>query len=179
MSRKVKEMIERDLKSAYAGTDSALVVDVSKLSGIQANTLRGKLRAKGIRLQVVPNRLAKRVLGSTAIGPVGGNLKGPCALLTGGASIIEVAKDLVELAKDYPQIVLKGGVVDGEPDYLTVEDVAKRRSRLEILGDVVAAAVAPGRKLAGCLGSPGGKLAGCVKAMIEKLEKGEAIARVA
>jgi hypothetical protein len=39
-------------------------------------------------------------------------------------------------------------------------------------------AVSPARKIAGCL-KLGGKIAGCVKAIADKLEKGEAITKVA
>jgi hypothetical protein len=53
------------------------------------------------------------------------------------------------------------------------------RGRLEVLGDVAAAMVAPGRRLAGCLRSSGGRLAGCLKAVVEKLEKGETVQKVA
>lgn len=179
MSRKIKEIIEGELSRRFKAVESGLLVDVSKLTGVQANVLRGKLRAKGIQMHVVKNRLAKRVLGSSKMSAINQGLTGPCAVVTGGSSMIEVARELVDLVKEFPTIVLKGGVVDGEPDYLTVEDVSKRRSRLQVIGDVLAAAAAPGRKLSGAMRSPGGKLAGCIQAIVDKLEKGETIQRVA
>lgn len=179
MSRKVKEMVETEIGNRYAKLESALVVDVSKLTGVQANTLRGKLRGHGIEMHVVKNRATKRALASSALKSVGNSLAGPCALVTGGSSIVEVAKELVALAKDYPEIVLKGGVVEGTADFLAVDKVAAMRSRMEVLGDVAGMIAGPGRRLAACLGSSGGRLAGCVKAIVEKLEKGEAITKVA
>jgi large subunit ribosomal protein L10 len=178
MSRKIKELVERELKGRYHELNGALVLDVSRLTGVEANAFRGKLRAKGVEMHVVKNRAARRVLADSALSPVGKSLSGPCALIT-GASLVEVAKGLLELVKDYPAIVLKGGVIDGEPDFLTIEDISKRRTRLEIIAEAAAAAVAPGRRLAGCLRSPGGRLAGCLKALVVRLEKGEAVARVA
>lgn len=171
MSRKVKEMVEKELHGRYASLESALVVDVSKLSGVQANTLRGKLRSHGVEMHVVKNRATRRALSESKIKTVGAKLTGPCALVTGGSSVIEVAKELMALLKDYPAIILKGGVVDGAPDYLPVEKVAAMRSRIEILGDVAALISGPGRRLAGCLASPGGRVAGCLKAIVDKGEK--------
>jgi len=179
MSRKLKERIEGELQSRYEPLEGALVVDMSKLTGVQANAMRGRLRSKGIELHVVKNRLARRVLKSSKLEPLNPALAGPCAVVTSKSSLIEVAKELVDLLKEYPEIVLKGGVVDGEPDFLPIEQVAKRRTRLEIIGDALAAAVAPGRRLTGALRSPGAKLAGCVKAIAEKLEKGETLQKVA
>lgn len=168
MSRKIKLQVEQEIGSRYGTLESALVVDVSKLTGVEANTLRGKLRGRGIEMHVVKNRATKRALSASALKSLGANLAGPCAVVTGGPSIIETAKELVALAKDYPNIVLKGGVVDGAPDYLAVDKVAAMRSRLEIIGDVVALIAGPGRRLAACLRSPGGKVAGCVKTIADK-----------
>src|SRR5262249_18388324 len=168
MSRKVKELLEAEIRTHYGKLEGALVVDVSKLTGVQANQFRGKLHSKGIEVHVVKNRAAKLALAESSLAAIGKSLSGPCAIVTGKPSIIELAKELVELVKEYPAIVLKGGVVDGQPDYLSVETVAKMRGRLEVLGDVAAAIAAPGRRLAACLRSPGGKLAGCLKAVVDK-----------
>src|SRR4051812_35553636 len=102
MSRKVKELLEGEIHKRYNALDSALVVDVSKLTGVQANQFRGRLHSKGIELHVVKNRSAKRALSQSALAPVGKSLSGPCALVTGGPSIIELAKELVEMLKEYP-----------------------------------------------------------------------------
>lgn len=168
MSRKVKETLEKELQARYGRLDGALVMDVSRLTGVQANQVRGRLRSKGIEVHVVKNRSARRALAAAPLASVGKSLSGPCALVTGGKSVIDTAKDLLDLVKDYPQIVLKGGVVEASPDFLPVETVAKMRGRKELLGDVAAAIAAPGRRLAGCLKSGGGRVAGCLKAIADK-----------
>src|SRR5436190_7641225 len=99
MSRKVKELLESELRQRYSKLDSALVVDVSKLTGVQANQFRGKLHSKGIELHVVKNRAAKRALADSPIAVIGKSLSGPCALVTGKPAVIELAKELVELVK--------------------------------------------------------------------------------
>ena len=178
MSRAIKELVEKDLSRKYADLDSVMVVSVHGLSGIDVNTLRGKLRKKKIEVHVVKNRAAKRVLKGTPLEPMGKALTGPCAFVTGGPSPVDTAKELIDLVKDYPKLELKKGVVDGETDIFTIEEISKRRSKAELQGDIVMLAVSPGRRLAGCLNA-GGKIAGCIKAIIDKLEKGETITKVA
>jgi len=174
MSRKVKQLVESELKVRYGGFESALVVDISRLTGVQANRLRGTLREKGIEMHVVKNRAMRRALADSGLGPVGKALTGPCALVTGGQTIIHVAKQFVEMLKEYPAIVLKGGLVEGDATVMPVETVATLRTRLEIIGDVVAAITGPGRRLAGCLAGSGGRVAGCLKAVADRGESAEA-----
>src|SRR5262245_17190487 len=171
MSRAIKEMVEKDLKKNYADLDSVMVVSVHGLSGVDVNTLRGKLRKKKIEVHVVKNRAAKRVLKGTPLEPIGKALTGPCAFVTGGPSPVDTAKELIELIKDYPKFELRQGIVEGEKELLTVEQISKRRSKAEIQGEVVMLFCSPARRIAGCL-KIGGKIAGCIKAIADKLEKG-------
>ncbi|MEE8170211.1 MAG: 50S ribosomal protein L10 [Phycisphaerae bacterium] len=179
MSRKLKELMGREFATRYCELNGALLIDVSGLSGNDANAFRGRLRRQGVEVHVVQNRLTRRALADTPLAPIGKELHGPCAVVTAEASMIDVAKELVELVKEYPALVLKGGMLDGEPDYLAVEDLAKMRSRLELIGDIAAATLSPGRKLAGCLIGAGGRIAGCLKSMVDTLERGETIKKVA
>lgn len=178
MSRAIKELIEKDLKDRYAELDSLLVVNMHGLSGIQVNLLRGELRKKEIEVHVVKNRAAKRVLAGTALEPIGSALTGPCAFVTGGAGLIDVAKELRRLGKDYPELELKFGLLDGEQETLSIEEISKRKSLQELHGEILMLALSPARRLAGCL-NVGGRIAGCVKAIVDKLEKGEEIKKVA
>jgi large subunit ribosomal protein L10 len=179
MSKPIKNLVMNELTTRYAGVDSACVVELTGIDGIATHKLRGSLRAKGIELHVIKNRLAKRALAETKLGPLSLILAGPCALATGGSSIVDVAKELVRLRKDFPTLGLKKTVVEGDASLVDVEAVAKWKGKAEIQGEVAMLAVSPGRRLAGCIVSPGGKIAGCVKAIVEKLEKVAAPAEAA
>jgi large subunit ribosomal protein L10 len=174
MSKPVKNLVMAELVKRYAGVDSACVVELTGINGVATHKLRGSLRSKGIELHVIKNRLAKRALAETKLSPVREALEGPCALATGGSSIVDVAKELVRLRKDFPTLALKKTVVEGDTSLVDVELVAKWKGKLETQGEVAMLAASPGRRLAGCIVSPGGKIAGCVKAIVEKLEKAEA-----
>lgn len=168
MSKPVKALIANELRTRFGGLESACVVELTGLSVQAQEQLRGKLREKAARLQVVKNSLARQAFQGTALAPLGEAMQGPCALVTAKDSLVEVAKLLVEAAKEFTQLKLKYAIVDGDPQLLSVEAVSKMRSRLELLGDVAMLLASPGRRLAGCLASPQSKIAGCLKAMAEK-----------
>ncbi|MFH1416827.1 MAG: 50S ribosomal protein L10 [Planctomycetota bacterium] len=178
MSRAIKGLVEDDLRRQYADLTSVMVVSVHGLTGNDVNELRGELRAKDIEVHVVKNRAAKRVLAGTALEPISPLLRGPCAFVTGGPSPPDTAKELVRLAKDFPAFELRSGLIDGEPELYSIEELSKRKSKTELHGEIVMLAISPARRIAGCL-NVGGKIAGCIKAIAEKLEKGEAIDKVA
>jgi large subunit ribosomal protein L10 len=178
MSREVKSMLERDVKARFADLDSVLVINVHGLSGIQANNFRGELEKMKVGVRVVKNSAARRALAGTALAPLAESLTGPCAFVTGDKGPVDIAKELLRLTKDFPTLELKGGLVEGEPEVLTVEEISKRKSKAELQGEVVMLFTSPARRIAGQLNA-GGKIAGCIKAIVDKLEKGEAIAKVA
>jgi len=178
MSRAIKELLEKGIKDRYSTLDSVMVVNVHGLNGVEANQLRGQLRKLKIEMHVVKNRAAKRILNGTALEPINKYLAGPCAFVTGGSSPVETAKELLRLSQVFPKLELRTGLVDGETQPLAIEEISKRRSKAEIIGEVLMLANSPGRRVAGCL-KTGGRVAGCIKAVIAKLEKGEAIAKVA
>jgi large subunit ribosomal protein L10 len=174
MSKPVKDLITHDYQGRFAKVSSACVVSVIGLDAIATNKLRGALRAKKIELRVLRNSLARRAFAESPLAPLAGSLEGPCALVVGGESIIDVAKVLVDLKKTFPAIELKKGILEGDPDLLDIDRLAKMKSRGELLSDLAMLIASPGRKLAGCLAGPGGRLAGCFKAMAEKEEQAEA-----
>jgi large subunit ribosomal protein L10 len=171
MSKPVKDLVTNEYKKLFEGADGACVVSVIGLDAISTNKLRGELRNKKIILKVVKNSLAKRAFSGSPLAPLGPALSGPCALVTGGGSVIDVAKVLVELKKTYPKIELRQGVLGGEVDLIDLEQLAKYKNKAELAGEVAMLIISPGRRIAGCVASPGGKIAGCVKAIADKKEE--------
>jgi large subunit ribosomal protein L10 len=174
MSKPIKDLITQEYHNRYGKTSSACVVSVIGLDAISTNKLRGSLRAKRIDLQVLKNSLARRAFAESPLAPLVEVLEGPCALVVGGESVIDLAKTLVELKKAYPGIELKKGILDGDPDLMDVSQLATMKSRGDLLSDIAMLILSPGRNLAASIASPGGRLAGCFKAMAEKEEKAEA-----
>jgi ribosomal protein L10 len=179
MSRKIKEMVEGEMKSRYGALKEALVVNAIGLTGVEANNLRRELNKKKWEMHVVPNRLFRRASEGTALSPLAKKMTGPCAIVTGGPSAVEMAKEFLKIAEAFPKLELKIGLVEGLDDPMPVAELSKLKTRGEMIGDVIMLAVSPGRRLAGAVKAPGGKIAACIKTVIEKLEKGETIAKVA
>jgi large subunit ribosomal protein L10 len=173
MSKPIKDLMTKEYQRRYGQSSTACVVSVIGLDAISTNKLRGELRTRKLCLQVVKNSLAKRAFADTPLAPLCGAFDGPCALVTGAGSAIEIAKALVDLRKSYPKIELKVGILDGEPALISVEQLAKMKGRVELLGEVAGAIRSPGARLAGCLVGAGGRIAGCLKAIVDKGEKGE------
>jgi large subunit ribosomal protein L10 len=171
MSKPLKQMMTDALRDRYVGVESACVVDLTGLDVVSTTRFRRTLREKSIRVSVVKNSLAARAFQGTPLEALGRSLEGPSALVSGGDSIIEVAKALVAAAKEYAVIRLKQAIVEGDPSLMTVEDVSRLKSRLELIGEVAMLIASPGRRVAGCIAGPQAKLAGCVKAIADRGEK--------
>jgi large subunit ribosomal protein L10 len=174
MSKYIKDLMTQDYSQRFKDKDSACTVSIIGMDAVSANRFRGALREKNIRVQVVKNSLARRAFAETALSPLGKAMEGPCALVTSEdeMSAIDLAKTLVELKKEYPTLELKLGILEGDPELVEVDCLAKMKGRQELLSELAGQIMGPAARLAGCLAGPGGRLAGCFKAMAEK-EEGE------
>lgn len=168
MSRTVKTLITEELRDRYSAVSDACLVGLTGLDVQAQQALRKRVREKAGRLEVIKNSMAKRAFQDTALNPLAQVLEGPCALVTSSESLIDVAKVLVEAAKEFETLELKQAILEGDPELLTVVKLSKMKSRLELIGEVGMLVTSPGRSLAGCLQSPQSKIAGCLKAIVEK-----------
>lgn len=180
MSKPVKEIIMRDYRDRLGEIEDVTVIT---LRGIDANTnnqIRTGLSKKDINVTVVRNKLFLSAFEGTNLSNLEPVLNGSNAVAYGAESVVEVAREIVALAKEHEQIELKGAVLDGIlfEGKAGVEALSKFPTRDEAIAQDVALILGPGRKLVGALKGPGGRLAGVIKAIEEKLEKGEEIARV-
>ena len=179
MSKPVKEMMVADYRDRIGDHEDALVISMRGIDANSTNTIRRKLQAKDIHVTVIRNRLFNQAFGETGLAPLNDLLTGANALAYGAESVVEVARTVVDLTKDYPDIELKGAVLDGtlfEGDE-GVKALSKFPTRDEATADAVTLILSPGRKLVGAVKGPGSRLVGVIKAIEEKLEKGETIAK--
>jgi large subunit ribosomal protein L10 len=181
MSKTVKGMIMSDYKSRLEGTSDAMVISIRGVKGIPATKLRRGLSGKKIKITVVRNALAKKTFEGTALEPLAKFLTGPSALAYGGASVVEVAREVIALIKEMPEVELKGAILDGTvyEGKAGVTELSKFPTKDEAIAKAVTLIVSPGRKLLGQIKGPGSGIAGIIKAIETKLEKGEAIAKKA
>lgn len=181
MSKPIKEMVMRDYKARIGDTSDAMIINIRGVNAINTTAIRKDLAKKKIKVTIVRNALAKKLFQGTGLEPLSKMLAGPSALAFGGQSVVEVAREIVEIAKKFPTIELKGAVLDGTlyEGKKGVEELSKFPTKDEAIANVVTLVVSPGRKLLGQIKGPGSNVAGIIKAIETKLEKGETIAKKA
>ena len=82
MSKKVKNLITRDISDRLKDIDAVAVINPRGIPATKNNAIRRKLREKGLRMTVVKNTLAKRAVGD------GSKIKGFDTLLDGPSAVI-------------------------------------------------------------------------------------------
>lgn len=180
MSKTVKQMILHDYTARFGEESDVAVISIRGIGSNDTNSLRATLRKKDIKVTVIRNSLAKRQFAEGALSGLTPVLSGPSALAYGGQSVVEVARELIELVKTFPDLELKGAILDGELFVGSdgVERLSKFPTREEAIAQTVQLILSPAQKLVASVLGPGRKVASCVKAIEEKLEKGEEIAKV-
>jgi large subunit ribosomal protein L10 len=176
MSKKVKNLIETDLRGRFKDLDGLAVINPRGIGATKTNVMRGKLRKVGLRMTVVKNTLAKRAAGDGKLKGFDKLLDGPSAVIYGKATgISTIARFLLDEKKADETIELRGMFFDGEV-YVGddgVKAVSKLPTREEAIGQLVGLILSPGAKLGAALIGPGGTLGAIIKAVEEKAKKAE------
>ncbi len=178
MSKPIKEMIIRDYKTRFSGVEGGVLVEIRGMDAGTNNRLRTALVQKQIRITVVKNSLARTAFAGTPLESLSKYLTGPSALVYGGDSVVEVAREIVQWAKDKESLHFKAAILDGVTfeGPAGVKALSKYPTREEAQAQVVTLVLSPGRTLMGSVKSPGSTLLGIVKEIQRKLEAGETIA---
>jgi large subunit ribosomal protein L10 len=176
MSKKVKNLIEKELASRLKGIDGVAVINSRGIPASKNNQMRRRLREKGLRMTVVKNTLAKRAVGDGALKGFDKLLDGPSAVIYGTAGIATIARFLLDEKKADETLEFRGMFFDGEI-YVGdegIKKVSKLPTREEAIGQLVGLILSPGSNLGGALKGPAGALAGIIKAIEEKAKAAEA-----
>jgi large subunit ribosomal protein L10 len=172
MSKLVKDLITNELRTRYGALDSALWVELLGVNGIVTNELRRDLHGRQIRLEVIQNGLFRRAVHDRPLGKLAERLVGPAALVTGGDSLVDVAKVLEAWLPRISGLKLRGAVLEGEfLDAQAATGLSKLPTKRDMQARIAGLIRSPGAQLAAALLSGGGRIAGCVKALAETLEK--------
>lgn len=181
MSKTVKNLMIRDYQKRLEGVSDAVVLSLRGVGGIDNNKMRIDLQKKKVRVTVVRNNLVPHAFKGTPLANIEPLLAGPSAIAYSTESVVDVARAVLEWATKLEKLEFKGAVLDGTlyKGKAGVTEISKFPTRLEAQGNAVGLALGPGRKVMGQVKGPAGKIMGIVKSVEEKLEKGEAIAKIA
>lgn len=179
MSKTVKGMIIRNYAATFSGANDAALISIRGLKGTDTTKLRTKLRAKQIKITVVQNALARKAFEGTGLSALSDKLTGSNALVV-GPSVVEVAREIVKVLEEFPNLELRGAILEGTffDGAAGVKALSKYPTREEGIAQVVTLVVSPARKLMGQIKGPGSNIAGIIKAIETKLEKNETIAKI-
>jgi large subunit ribosomal protein L10 len=124
------EKVERvaDLKRRIEGSDALLLTEYRGLTVSDISALRRSLAEGGASFAVVKNTLMLRAATDAGIDELEAMLAGPSAVAFVSGDPVAAAKKVVDAAKLFPSLILKGGYMDGK--ILSAED-AKALASLE------------------------------------------------
>jgi large subunit ribosomal protein L10 len=109
------EKLERvgKLKERIEGSDALLLTEYRGLTVSDITELRRSLAEGGTRFAVVKNTLMQRAAVEASIDELEQLLDGPTAVAFVAGDPVSAAKKVVDAAKKFPTLILKGGYMDG------------------------------------------------------------------
>ena len=174
-------MIVTEYRRRFDDITDALIIDIRGIDANENNKLRVDLFDKDIHITVLKNSLAKTAFKGTNLEVLTTTLTGPTALVFGGDSVVDVARNLVDWAKKVKKLDLKAAILDGE--LFEGADGVKRLSNFptkeEAQGTVVQLVLSPAGNLVKAATSPGSNLLGIIKEISTRLEEGNTIEKIA
>ncbi|MEU9702828.1 50S ribosomal protein L10 [Streptomyces sp. NPDC014870] len=122
MARPDKAAAVAELKDMFLSSSAVVVTEYRGLTVAQLKTLRRSL-GENAQYAVVKNTLTKIAANEAGITSLDDQFNGPtgAAFITGDP--VESAKGLRDFAKDNPNLIIKGGVLDGKA--LSADEIKK------------------------------------------------------
>ena len=167
-----KEATVAELTKNFEDSTAVLLTEYRGLTVAQLKTLRSNIRADA-SYAVVKNTLTKIAANQAGIDSLDDMLAGPSALAFVHGDPVTVAKALRDFAKANPNLVVKGGYLDGKPlDAAEVTKLADLESREVVLAKLAGAVKASLLGAAYMFNAPMAQAARAVDALRQKQESG-------
>jgi len=168
MARPDKAAAVAELTEQFRNSYAAVLTEYRGLTVQQLRELRTAL-GDDTHYKVVKNKLCAIAAKEAGVDALQGQFTGPTAVAFVQGDIVEAAKGLRDFAKTNPELVIKGGVMDGAE--LSVEDVNKLadlESREVLLAKAAGAMKAKLNQAAYVFTAPASKAVRTIEALREK-----------
>ncbi len=169
LTRKEKEARVEELNGKFQKAVAVTLVNFPGLTVSEVNELRKKLRDAEGEMTVAKNTLMRRAVKGTDGETLIEDLAGPNAAVFAYEDPVQVAKVLVEFAKEHEALKLRSGVLNGkvvDPD--SIEALSKLPSREVLLGQLLSVLIATPTNLVQVLAAVLRKLLYGLKAIEEQ-----------
>ena len=166
MNREGKEQIVSHLSDKLKEASLVVVTDYRGLSVEQITQLRNELRSVSSDYRVAKNTLLKRAAQGTDLEQLHEYFTGPTAIVLSPGDPIAPVKVLVKYLKDYSELSIKAGVLEGT--FLSAEDtqaLSTLPGRNELLGKLLSLLVSSQVRLLNALSGVPQKLVRTLRAI--------------
>ena len=171
MARPDKAAAVAEIVDQFNESAGAVLTEYRGLTVKQLQDLRRSL-GENANYAVVKNTLAKIAANQVGISGFDDLLAGPTAIAFIQGDVVEAAKGLRDFAKANPALIIKGGVLDGQPlDAAEVAKLADLESREVLMGKLAGAMLASLSQAVYLLNAPlaqAARLAGALQAKAEQ-----------
>ncbi|HAG10618.1 MAG TPA: 50S ribosomal protein L10 [Desulfotomaculum sp.] len=154
-SRDEKQMVVNEIREKLKDCKIAIMADYRGLDVASMSSLRRRLREVDAELKVAKNTLTRLAAKEIDLNDLGSILEGPTAIAFCKGDPVKPAKLLIEITREFKQLVIKGGVLEGKViQDRQVRQLAELPSREVLLGRVVGGMQAPVYGLVNVLSGP-------------------------
>jgi large subunit ribosomal protein L10 len=162
-----------EVKEIFSGAEGVpqdfIFTEYRGLTVEQITGLRKQLRGKDAVYKVVKNNFARIAFEQLSAPDVSSYLVGPTAVAVAPKDANEIAKILIDSAKETPALVVKGGLVGGTIyDAKQIEAFSKLPGRLELISMLMSCMQAPARNLVCAINDIPSRLVRTIKAIGDK-----------
>jgi len=169
LDKRQKEQQVEYITDKFEKAKSVIFADYRGLNVSQMTDLRRRLGQAASTIKVIKNRLVKRAAKMKSIEGMDAFFTGPTAMAVSEKDPVQVAKVMVEFAKEHELLKIKAGYMDGKViDIATINRLASLPSREVLLGKMLGSMMAPASNLAGLLHALPRRLVSVINAIKEK-----------
>ena len=138
MNRLEKAAEVDDLSSKFGKAKIAIVTDYRGLTVSVFQELRRELKKNNAEIRVAKNTLLKRAVQGTSFEPLQDHFSGTSAITVSYDDPVSPAKVLTAFVKAHPEMVIRCGILDGNPlTEADLVDLSKLPSREVLLSKVL------------------------------------------